>query len=115
MITNKRNRSRLAFPIPVAVGVGSKGIIAGKIKDISMNGIFVLCDGRIAKGSECGIEIVLTGKSSKLRIRAHGKVTRHTPEGMGVKFQDDLEWWPILEDKCVESFELKLRDKPFSR
>ncbi len=113
MQVNKRKRSRLSFKSEISVGTGTKSNIAGKVKDVSMNGVFLQCVERISVGSVCGIEIILTGKSSNLRIRARGKVTRHAPDGMGVRFEHDLEWWPVLEDKCIESLELNLREKPY--
>jgi len=70
-----------------------------------MNGIFVMTDARIQIGAICGIEIVMTGKSSNLRIRARGVVARHAPDGMGIAFQHDLEWWPTIENTCLEQFE----------
>lgn len=113
MAENKRKRSRLSLQSEITVGIGGKNNIAGKIKDVSMNGVFLQCGERFPLGSVCGIEIILTGKSSNLRIRARGKVTRHAPDGMGVRFEHDLEWWPVLEDKCIESLELNLREKPY--
>lgn len=74
-------------------------------KDVSMNGIFVLTEARIQVGAICGIEIVMTGKSSNLRIRARGIVARHASDGMGIAFQHDLEWWPMIENICMEELE----------
>lgn len=105
MQTNKRRRSRLSFQIEVTVGAGSKQILTCISRDMSMNGIFVLSEGRIPVGAICGIEIVMTGKSSNLRIRARGVVARHASDGMGIAFQHDLEWWPMLENTIVEQFE----------
>ena len=105
MQTNKRKRSRLAFQIEVTVGAGSTQVLTCTSRDMSMNGMFVLTEGRIPVGAICGIEIVMTGKSSNLRIRARGVIARHAPDGMGVAFQHDLEWWPLIENAIVEQFE----------
>ena len=105
MRTNKRKRSRLAFNIEVTVGAESKQVLSCMSKDVSMNGIFVVTEARIQVGAICGIEIVMTGKSSNLRIRARGVVARHALDGMGIAFQHDLEWWPMIENTCLEQFE----------
>lgn len=70
-----------------------------------MNGIFIITADRLPANAICAIEILMTGKSSSLRIRARGKVARHDPDGMGITFQHDLEWWPMLENAIVEQFE----------
>ncbi|MCX5864908.1 MAG: PilZ domain-containing protein [Deltaproteobacteria bacterium] len=105
MRRNKRRRSRLAFNIEVTLGAGSKQVLTCMSKDVSMNGIFVLTEARIQVGAICGIEIVMTGKSSNLRIRARGIVARHASDGMGIAFQHDLEWWPMIENICMEELE----------
>ncbi len=105
MQTNKRRRSRLSFHIEVTVGAGSKQVITGTSRDMSMNGIFILTQDRIPIDAICGLEIQLAGKSSNLRIRARGMVARHAPDGMGITFQHDLEWWPMIENIIMEQFE----------
>ena len=105
MKTNKRGRSRLSFNIGVMVGVGSKKVIAGTSRDVSMTGIFINTQDRIPVGEVCGIEILMAGKSSNLRIRARGTVVRHEPDGIGITFQHNLEWWPMLETAIMEEFE----------
>ena len=106
MQSNKRRRSRLSFHIDVTVGAGSKKVIASTSRDVSMNGIFILTQDRLPVGAICAIEIVMTGKSSDLRIRARGTVARHAPDGMGITFQHDLEWWPMIETAIMEEFEV---------
>lgn len=105
MQPNKRKRSRLSFQIEVIIGAGSKYVLSCMSRDVSMNGIFVVTEARIPVGGICGIEILMTGKSSNLRIRARGVVARHASDGMGIAFQHDLEWWPMLENTIVEQLE----------
>ena len=115
MQENKRRRSRLSFHIQVTVGAGSKYLLTCATKDVSMNGIFVVTGARIPVGAICGIEILMSGKSSNMRIRARGVVARHASDGMGIAFQHDLEWWPVIENACIEQFEAQTqRDELFS-
>lgn len=105
MQENKRRRSRLSFHIEVIVGAGSKHVLTCVTRDVSMSGIFVVTGARIPVGAICGIEILMAGKSSNMRIRARGVIARHAPDGMGIAFQHDLEWWPVIENACLEQFE----------
>lgn len=105
MQENKRKRSRLPFHIEVIVGAGSKQVLACAARDVSMNGIFVTTEARIPVGATCGIEIQMAGKSSTMRIRARGVIARHAADGMGIAFQHDLEWWPVIENSIIEKFE----------
>ena len=115
MQENKRRRSRLSFQIQVTVGAGSKNVLNCTTRDVSMNGIFVVTGARIPVGAICGIEILMSGKSSNMRIRARGVVSRHAPDGMGIAFQHDLEWWPVIENACIEQYEAHTqRDELFS-
>ncbi|MGV1100721.1 PilZ domain-containing protein [Thiovibrio sp. JS02] len=106
MKPNKRKRSRLALHTEVTVGTGNQKVLRAMSKDISMNGLFILSEERIPVGAVCGIEITVSGKSSNLRIRAKGIISRHAPDGMGIQFQDDLEWWPVLEDYFLAGINL---------
>lgn len=109
MLTNKRRRSRLTFNLEVIVGAGSKHVLTCATRDVSMNGIFVVTGARIPVGAICGIEIMMNGKSSNMRIRARGVIARHDTDGMGIAFQHDLEWWPVIENSCIEQFEAQNR------
>ena len=101
MLENKRRRSRLLFNIEIIVGAGSKYV-------------FVITGARIPVGAICGIEIMMTGKSSNMRIRARGVIVRHASDGMGIAFQHDLEWWPVIENACMEQFEAQTQREEFS-
>ena len=105
MQENKRRRSRLPFHVEVIVGAGSKQVLTCATRDVSMNGVFVITEARIPVGAICGIEIRMTGKSSTMRIRARGVIARHGTDGMGIAFQHDLEWWPVIENTIIEKFE----------
>ena len=105
MRENKRRRSRLSFNTEVTVGAGSKEVLSCASRDMSMNGMFVITGERLPVGAICGVEIQMIGKSSNMRIRARGVIARHASEGMGIAFQHDLEWWPIIENTILEQFE----------
>ena len=114
MLENKRRRSRLLFNIEIIVGAGSKYVLSCATRDVSMNGVFVITGARIPVGAICGIEIMMTGKSSNMRIRARGVIVRHASDGMGIAFQHDLEWWPVIENACMEQFEAQTQREEFS-
>ena len=40
--------------------------------------------------------MILTGKASTLSLDITGTVARSDPDGLGIHFEHDMEWWPIF-------------------
>ncbi|MBW1671424.1 MAG: PilZ domain-containing protein [Deltaproteobacteria bacterium] len=94
MEIEKRRRARISFYTEIVLKAkGFEVAVNANLKDISMNGLFVETDKKIPIGTPCDIEIIMTGKSSKLMISAEGLVARQGESGVGIQFHDDLEWW----------------------
>ena len=94
---NNRRRTRVHYKTKVVIncdGVTEK--ITGKSTDISMNGIFIKTDQNVPLRTPCHVSLILKGKNSLLTMDINGKVMRKTPDGLGVQFDDDLEWWAIF-------------------
>jgi hypothetical protein len=95
---NKREFTRV--PIQLDVEVTSASTPTPQrgchIKDVSMNGLYLLCDHPLPTGSDCQVAIVLGGSESPVKIEVKAKVARTDTHGMGLE---------ITEIIGLESFE----------
>lgn len=99
--SEKRKNERAAFETQVVIkGVdGIKIQAKGSSKDLSLKGIFVTTDKEIAIGSECEIEVILTGMIEDVVLKMNGKVMRKEKTGVGVHFESiDLESYTHLKN-----------------
>lgn len=83
----KRRNTRINFETQVIVKTANKEITAvANSKNISMKGIFIETHEKIPVGTECDIQILLSGTSSKLSLSMNGKVVRQIASGIGIAF-----------------------------
>lgn len=98
---DKRKRLRIAFEAQVKLWFEAIDVtLNAKMKNISINGIFVETDNIISLNTPCRIEVIITAPHSRLTIETSGFVFRHDPSGLGVKFENNMEWFalfPIFE------------------
>lgn len=99
--TEKRKSERAAFETQVIIkGIDDMEIQAnGSSKDLSLKGIFVNTDKEIPIGSECEVEVILTGMVEDVVLKMNGKVMRKEGEGIGISFESiDLESYTHLKN-----------------
>ena len=98
---NKRKRLRIDFEAQVKLQFELVDVVLNaKMKNISINGIFVETDKVIALNTPCQVEVIITAPHSRLTIETMGFVSRHDPDGLGIKFENNMEWFaffPIFE------------------
>ncbi len=69
----------------------------GRIYDLSATGLFMKTTECPSVASKCDIEIVINGKHSCLRIeKIKGVVIRRVENGVGIQFDDRLEWLALV-------------------
>jgi hypothetical protein len=67
-------------------------VMNGKIKNLSMQGMFLDTDCRLSEDDALEITIRLTGASSQLSINLIGRVVRQADNGMAIAFKEmDLD------------------------
>jgi hypothetical protein len=94
---NKRKRLRIPFESQVLLKFKELGaILEAKMKNISINGIFVETSIFIPIHTPCDIEIVITAPHSKLTMQIEGFVSRQDPNGLGIQFINDMEWFAFF-------------------
>ena len=94
---DKRKRLRIAFETTALLKFETMDLVLeAKMKNISMNGIFVETDKSIPIDTPCEIEVIITAPHSKLTMQTEGFVSRHDPAGLGVQFQNNMEWFAFF-------------------
>ena len=73
MSPEKRKNTRISFQTEVVLETDETRITAAaESKNISLKGMFINTEERLPPGTQCMIEIRLTGSSSKLSIKISG-------------------------------------------
>jgi hypothetical protein len=94
---DKRKRLRIPFESQVLLKFKDLGaILEAKMKNISINGIFVETSIFITENTPCDIEVVITAPHSKLIMQIEGFVSRQDPNGLGIQFINDMEWFAFF-------------------
>ncbi len=88
---DRRKNIRVVFNVSADVTEsGSQGrkIHCEDTRDISLKGAYLLTNEPFPDGTECAIDLLLEGSSSKLTLHIKGKVVRSDNDGMAVNFTD---------------------------
>ena len=94
---NNRKRIRVSFDAQVNILFETDDVaLTARMKNISMNGIFVETDKTISLNTPCHIEVIVTAPNSRLTIETLGFVSRLDPAGLGIKFKNDMEWFAFF-------------------
>jgi len=91
---------RESFRLPIsteAICRVNENTFHGTICDVSVTGLFMETAEGPPTASKCDIDIVFPGNHSCLRVeKIKGVVTRLTERGVGIKFDDRLEWIALV-------------------
>jgi hypothetical protein len=93
---NRREFTRISFQIDVELTAEPFPSIDCELRDVSLNGLYLVCADPLPLGTDCRVALLLGGPEHPSRIEVHATVTRVEAAGMG------LEITGILG---VESFE----------
>ena len=93
----ERQRSfRMPFNAEVICHV-DENEFQGKIRDLSVSGFYMETGDNPPAASKCDIEIVIKGNHSRLTIdNLSGLVKRSDQQGVGIEFDDRLEWVALV-------------------
>ena len=96
---DKRDFSRVKTHIDAEVDCGDK-IVCGRLADVSMRGVRLLCDETLPLQAECTVICFLGGtKESPICIKANGKVIRSTEDGTSIEITEiDLDSFEHLRN-----------------
>ena len=95
----EREFTRVTTRFNIEVAIGERTIRSGQTRDLSMKGVYVVCDEELPAGAECRIAIRLSESDEGPVITARGEVIRADaePSGFAVEFSEvDLESYEHL-------------------
>ena len=84
-IRDEREFSRTPVQVAVTVIARDGNGVEGRSPTLSMNGMFVRCDGRLPTGAPC--RVVLTLGEGAVRVEVEGRIATHAADGMGIAFE----------------------------
>ena len=65
--------------------------------NISITGMYVVTDKKLPAGTECTVEIIISGRDSRLLIDSiRAVVVRNDNEGIGLSFISNMEWFALF-------------------
>jgi hypothetical protein len=94
--SNQREFTRIPMQLDVQITPTQQPTTSYQVKDVSMKGLYLLCEQPLPMGTACRVTLLLGDKESPVRIEVGGQVARVDTDGMGVE---------ITEIVGVESFE----------
>jgi hypothetical protein len=116
-----RKFSRVNFTVDATIKTAERHF-HGDVKDLSMNGMFMLTSERLQLGGQVDITIILTGSAPEIHVDFSGTVTRTDENGIGFSFKKmDLDSYTHLKnivayniddaEKVVEEIHLSIDEK----
>lgn len=83
---NDREFSRVPVHIVAAATAEATDPVAGRVRDISLNGVFIQTRLPMPVGARCSVLIQLAGLADGPLVRCMGEVIRRDDEGMAIHF-----------------------------
>lgn len=96
---NPREFTRVTTGFTVEIEAEGRTIESARMQDLSMNGVFVICEDRLPLECDCRVTLRLGDPGSGIKITAAGKVMRHgtEPPGFALQFSElDVESYEHL-------------------
>jgi c-di-GMP-binding flagellar brake protein YcgR len=98
----KRRYSRVGFSTAIEILIqadGKETRLKGNSKDLSLKGIFVDAGTGFAPGTNCLVNVYLTGGIDKIELQMKGTVVRMSDHGMGLIFDSmDVDTYSHLKN-----------------
>jgi len=93
-----RKFSRVRFRVEATITIGERQF-QGEVGNLSMTGMFLVTDERLADGEAVEIKIVLTGVVPLVSVDFSGRVSRTSGNGIGFVFEKiDLDSYMHLKN-----------------
>ncbi len=96
----KRSKPRVYYKTDILLKLDKFEVRAiGSSIDLSLNGIYVKTDDDISVGTECIVEINLSGITEKLPLKMQGTIVRKELSGIGISFNSmDIDSYTHLKN-----------------
>lgn len=86
--TERRRFTRVSIQIEGELALDDATTISGISRDLSLNGLFLLCEASAPVDANCHVTLFLGERTAPLRVEAHGRVVRTDDTGVGLMFTD---------------------------
>ncbi len=84
---DRRKHTRVDFTTRIVINTGAAVIEAdGNSKDLSLKGVFIYTDKKLAAGTNCHVKIFLSGGVDDIELSMQAKVVRVEEHGLGIAF-----------------------------
>lgn len=96
---NKRDFTRAVVGVEAEI-VAAESLVRGHVGDVSLKGLFLVCDEMLPEGAECIVHLLLGDPgASRLCVEARGRVIRNLDSGIAVEFTGiDLDSYGHLKN-----------------
>ncbi|MGE0684398.1 MAG: PilZ domain-containing protein, partial [Candidatus Binatia bacterium] len=85
---DQREFTRIPMQLEVQITPTPQHVTSYQVKNVSMNGLYLLCEQPLSLGTECRVTLLLGGKESPVRVEGGGKVVRVDTDGLGVEITE---------------------------
>ena len=87
-IENKRDFTRAVVGVEAEI-IAANRLVHGLVGDVSLKGLFLICDEQLPEGTECIVHLLLGDSDAPhLCIETKGKVIRNLDNGIAVEFTE---------------------------
>lgn len=88
MNDERRIAKRIHFETDASIYYGSNDVTKASLetKDISLAGVFLKTPSKIPTGTDCFLDIAVSGSTSKMHFTVEGTISRQEEEGLGISF-----------------------------
>ena len=95
---NTRKFSRVKFRVSATIKTAERQF-HGNVENLSMNGMLLVTEQRLAMGEPVEITILLTGSDPEISVCFNGSACRSTEDGLGFTFDKiDLDSYTHLKN-----------------
>jgi hypothetical protein len=99
---DRRRNERVGFTTPINIAIivgGEKMNLLGSSRDLSLKGIFVNTQNKIPIGTNCSVEVSLSGSINKIVLKMKATIVRETDRGIGIAFDSmDVDTYTHLKN-----------------
>ncbi|MDY6881659.1 MAG: PilZ domain-containing protein [Thermodesulfobacteriota bacterium] len=86
MVEDKRRFTRIPFTVKSEIRANNVLYCVEEFTNLSVGGCLVPITAQLDPGTECQVEVLLSGVSSELTLRVEGEVVRSQPEEVAIRF-----------------------------
>ena len=96
----KHERVEFSTSISAIIDTAQKKIeIEGGIKDLSLQGVFIITDEKVSVSDSCAVKIILSGGKDDIELNISGVVARNEADGIGIVFDSiDIDSFTHLKN-----------------